>query len=465
MPAHPILRLTARFALTAMAVFGAACSTPPPIVEKPLPPERQIPVAARKALTEWFPDLHVVASTRGPLQAADVDDIAVVLTRTDGSGEYVLAVLEPAGGADYRVATASQAINPGCQQCSVGMDVARRGLYVHVIRAAGPDFENFTYRFAYADGAQALHMTEVTAYVPSQVDDPIPHSFSASVDMTTGRRTDIIEDAQDDAPVHRERQTSVPLRPPITFDAFAFTADALDAETNRLPPAPFDPAAVLPPAAAAALRGRFPQMTVQSQASGSLRGDGNRDIVAVLAPADRPARTGAASDALVAVLLGQPDGSMKLADVSATLAHGCPTCDVQVRIARRALVVQTTAVDAAGSQSVDYQFAFRAKDAPLRLVAVRTETAIRSADGDDRRYVNSANLLTGDRTDVVDAIVRGRRNRTEQKTRLPIRPPIALAAFAFDPSALPEETHQEIPRDDRPEAAAAAASAPRVSGS
>ena len=460
MHAPALMRL---FAPLAMAALVAACSTPPPVVEKPLPPERQIPVGAVKALTEWFPDLHVVSNSSGALKAGDANDIAVVLGRGEGSGEYVLALLEPAGPDEYRVATASKPIEPGCQQCSVSVDVARRGLYVHVIRAVGPDFENFTYRFTYPEGAEALQMVGVTAYIPSQVDDPIPHSFSASVDLTTGKRTDVVEDALDDAPVHRERQTSVAIRAPIAFNDFSFAADALDVETRKLPPVPFDPAATLPPLAVQALQERFPQMTVQSQASGSLRGDGTRDIVAVLAPADRNARAGAASDALVALLVVQPDGSVKLADVSGTVAHACPTCDVQVLIARRTLTVQTTEVGAAGSQSVDYQFAFRPKDAPLRLVGVRTETSIRSANGDDRRYVNSANLLTGDRVDIVDGIVRGRKSRSEQKTRLPVRPPIALAAFSFDPATLAEETKQDIPRDEKPEASATPAT--RVSGS
>ena len=449
-PTFP-MRLVARSGLLATALFAAACSTPPPIVEKARAPERQIPAGAVKALAEWFPDLPIVASSSGPLQGGDADDIAVVMARGDAAGEYVLALLEPTGRDEYRVATASQPIRPGCSQCSVGVDVARRGLYVHVIRAVGPDFENFTYRFAYFDGPGALRMTDVSAYIPSQLDDPIPHSFSASVDMITGKRTDTVEDALDDTPLHRERQTSVPVRQPITFDAFSFAADALDVETAKLAPAPFDPAAVLPPAAAQALRERFPQMTVQSQASGSLRGDASRDIVAVLAPADRDARRGAASDTLVALLLGQPDGSVKLADVSGTVAHACPTCGVQVQIAHRTLVVQTTEVDAAGSQSVDYQFAFRPKDAPLRLVGVRSETAVRSADGDDRRYVNSANLLTGDRIDVVDAVVHGRRSRSEQKTRLPIRPPVTLAAFTFDPASLGEETRLDVAHAAKPE--------------
>jgi hypothetical protein len=464
------MRLVARVGLLAAASFVTACSTPPPIVEKPLPPERQIPVGAVKALTEWFPDLHVVANSSGPLRKPEINDIAVVLARGDASGDFVIAVLEPGGHDDYRVVTASRPIDPGCAQCSVGVDLARHGLYVHVIRAAGEDFENFTYQFAWRDGQEALSMTGVTAYIPPRAGDPIPHSFSASVDMITGQRTEIIDEAQNDDPAHRERQTNVPVRPPITFDAFTFAADALDVETRRLPPAVFDPAGTLPAAAVDALRERFPRMAVQSQAGGSLRGDGSRDIVVVLAPADRNARSGAAADALIAVLLGQPDGGVRLADVSGAMTHDCPTCDVQVQIARRVLDVQVTQVDATGSQSVDYQFACRPKDAPLRLVGLRTETSVRSADGDGRHTVASTNLLNGERVDLVDDVVHGRKTRSEQRRRLPVRAPVLLQAFAFDPTTLVEEPAAEVAHDPGPvrtgaAPAPAAASAGRLSGS
>jgi hypothetical protein len=202
-------------------------------------------------------------------------------------------------------------------------------------------------------------------------------------------------------------------------------------------------------------------MTVQSQSSGSLRGDGLRDIVAVLAPADRSARSGAAADAVVAVLLGQPDGSVKLADVSAPLAHDCPTCDVQVQIARRTLTVQTTEVNSTGSQSVAWQFAARSRELPLRLVAVRDEASVRSVDGDKRRKVSSTNLLSGERVDVSDDVVHGRKSRSEQKARVALRAPIVLASFAFDPTVL-DDTPADVSRDARPEPVAAAA---KLSGS
>jgi len=455
------MRLVARVGLLAAATLVAACTTPPPIVEKPLPPERQIPVGAAKALTEWFPDLHVVANSSGPLRKPEINGIAVVLARGDASGDLVIALLEPGGRDDYRVVTASKPINPGCAQCSVGVDLARHGLYVHVIRAAGEDFENFTYQFAWRDGDTAMSMVGVTAYIPSRADDPIPHSFSASVDMLTGKRTDITDESQNDEPVHRERQTSVPVRPPITFDAFAFTADALDVETRKLPPVVFDPSGTLPALAVDALRERFPRMAVQSQANGPLRGDGSRDIVAVLAPADRNARSGAAADTLVAVLLGQPDGSVKLGDVSGTMAHDCPTCDVQVQIAHRTLTVQTTEVGATGSQSVAWQFAFKTRDAPLRLVGMRNETSVRSADGDGRHTVASTNLLTGERVDVVDDVVHGRKTRNEQKSRQPVTAPVTLQDFAFDLAALAEEPRAEVAHGTKP----ASGPAGRLSGS
>jgi hypothetical protein len=226
-------------------------------------------------------------------------------------------------------------------------------------------------------------------------------------------------------------------------------------ETGKLPPAVFDPAGTLPAPAVALLRERFPRMTLQSQASGSLRGDGSRDIAAVLVPADRSARSGAADDAVVAVLLGQPDGSVKLADVSAPMAHDCTTCDVRVQIARRTLTVQTTEVSATGSQSVAWQFASRSRETPLRLVAVRDEASVRSADGDKRRKVSNTNLLSGERIDVSDDVVLGHKSRSEQKARLPVRAPIALEAFGFDTAAFADDAQPKVARDAKPDASAA----------
>jgi len=423
----------------ALTAILAACTTPPPppVAQAPKP-AHQMPVGAAQALAQRFAGRRIVSDSHGPLLDAGVDDVAVVL---DGAtpGEFTVAVLAPpaAGGGAWRVVGTSRPIAPGCAQCSVSADLAPHALYVRVIRAAGADFENFTYQFAGAGDGEPLRLVGVTAYVPSRPGDPASHSFSASVDLLTGQRTDSVEESgSDGATTHRERQGSVPLRAPIAFDDFTFTADALDAETRKGPPAPFDPAGTLPAAAVDTLRARFPRMTVLSQASGPLRGEG-RDIVAVLVPADRAAHAGAA-DAVVAVLLAQPDGSLRLGDVSAAMAHACPTCDVQVQIARRTLSIETTEVTPTGSVSTDWQFAFRPKDAPLRLVGLRTETTVRSGDdGAARRStVASTNLINGERIEVADGGVNGRRRRSEQKSRMQVGAPVLLSDFAFDASVL-----------------------------
>lgn len=431
----------------ALAAILAACTTPPPAPVAQAPkPAHQIPAGAQQALARRFPGRRVVSDSHGPLLASGIDDVAVVLDDV-APGTFTIAVLAPPGdGVGWRVVGTSKPIVPGCAQCSVSAALAPHGLYVRVIRAEGADFENFTYQFAGADGSDPLRLVGVTAYVPSRSGDPASHSFSASVDLLTGQRTDIVEESgADGATTHRERQGSVPLRAPIAFDDFAFTADALDAETRKGAPAPFDPAGTLPVAAVDALRERFPRMTVQSQSSGALRGDG-RDIVAVLVPADRAARAGAAADAVVAVLLAQPDGSLRLGDVSGPMAHACPTCDVQVQIARRTLSIETTEVTPTGSVSTDWQFAFRPKDAPLRLVGLRTETLLRGGDdGAARRStVASTNLVNGDRVEVSDGVVNGHRRRSEQKSRLQVRAPVRLSDFAFDPSSLGDDAGADV---------------------
>ena len=441
MPATLSHRATARlFATSALTAILAACTTPPPApveVAKPKP-VHQLPEAARQALVQRFPDLAIVSDSSELLATPGIDDIAVVLKRGDISGQYFVALLAPDGRGAWRVADTSQPIVPGCGKCSVSADLAPHGLYVRVIRAEGPDFENFTYQFAPGAGAEPWRLVNVTAYVPPRANDTAAHGFSASVDLLTGQRTDIVDEAGGDGTLHREHQSAVPLRASIAFGEFTFNADALDAETRRLPPVVFDPSGRLPVAAVDALRERFPKMTVRSQASGALRGEG-RDIAAVLVPADRADRTGAASDAVVAVLLAQPDGSVRLSDVSGTMAHDCPTCDVQVQIARRTLRVQTTDVNATGSVSVDYQFAFKAKDTPLRLVALRTETTLRTADAANRRTVASTNLLNGDHVETVDGVVNGHRSHNEQKMRFAPGAPILLSEFAFDPATVGDE--------------------------
>ena len=148
----------------------------------------------------------------------------------------------------------------------------------------------------------------------------------------------------------------------------------------------------------------------------------------------------------MALLLAQPDGSLKLAATSGSLTRNCRGCDVQVQISHHALVVQTTATDSAGTHSVGYQFVTTPKDGAgaLRLVGVRTVQASRAGNGDSHRYVNTANLVTGDKLDVVEDVSHGHRNRVEHASRVPLRAPIALAGFAFDPAKLDAETRRDF---------------------
>ncbi len=119
---------------------------------------------------------------------------------------------------------------------------------------------------------------------------------------------------------------------------------------------------------------------------------------------------------------------------------------MQVQIAHRALVVQTVATDSSGTHIVGYQFMATPKDKTggLRLVGVRTVNASRSGGGDSHRYVNTANLVTGDKLDVVEDVAGGHRNRVERASKVALRPPILLAGFAFDPGKLDAETRRDF---------------------
>ena len=115
-----------------------------------------------------------------------------------------------------------------------------------------------------------------------------------------------------------------------------------------------------------------------------------------------------------------------------------------MQIAHKALVVQTTAVDASGTHIVGYQFVATTRSGAPRLVGVRTVLASRDRAGDSHRYVNTANLVTGDKLDVIEDVVHGRRNRVERASKVAVRPPIVLAGFAFDPAKLDVETRRDF---------------------
>ncbi|MBW8778102.1 MAG: hypothetical protein JF585_02650 [Burkholderiales bacterium] len=437
-----------RFRHAAPAAFLAAllagCAThapaPAPAPEPrrvELPTDTGLPAGAARALAQRFPALHPVGHSAGHLQVDDADDLAVVLAPQGQSSEPIIAVLVTGAGGDYRIATVSKPIAPGCDTCTTTIDIARKLLSVHVMRPSDPEFERVTWQFGYTD--DALRLVDVTAAQPAG-DDPIAHGYAISTNLLTGAKVDTLDPTLADPSRRRELKSSVPLRRPIAFDAFDFTPQALGPELRRQPLSAFEPQDALPASAVALLRKSFPGATLTGRSAGPLRPDGPRDLVVVLDPAGN-----GDTDTTLALLLAQPDGGFRLGATSGPLTRNCRGCDVQVQIAHHALVVQTTSVDGAATHLVGWQFMAAPKDKPgaLRLVGVRTVLASRSG-ADSHRYVNTANLLTGDKLDVVEDVVRGHRKRAEHSSKVAVRAPLPLAGFAFDASKLDAETRRDF---------------------
>ena len=439
-------RLLAPVAVVAALLSGCGqlrpAPPPAPVVRHAeLPTDTGLPASAARALGQRFAAMHPVGHGSGHLQVDDADDFAVVLAPLGQSHDVVIALLVTGAGGEYRVATVSKVVAPGCETCTITVDIAHHVLAVHVMRPSDPEFERVTYQFGYRDTDDALRLVGVTAAQPAG-DDPIAHSYAISTSLLNGAKVDTLDATQSDPSRRRELKSSVSLRPAIAFDAFAFTPQALAPELRRLPVSAFEPSESLPAAALRLLRTRFPGVVVQARSAGALRADGGRDLAVVLVA---PPGAGAEADTTLALLLAQPDGSLKLGAISGSLTRACRGCDVQVQIAHRALVVQTTAIDAAGTHIVGYQFMATPRDKPgtLRLVGVRTVLADRSG-GDSHRYVNTANLVTGDKLDVVEDVTHGHRNRVEHASKVALRPTIVLAGFAFDPARLDAETRRDF---------------------
>jgi hypothetical protein len=434
--------LAAPAALLAALLAGCATHAPAPApapeprrVEQPT--DTGLPAAAARALGQRFPALHPVGHSAGHLQVDDADDLAVVLAPQGQSSEPIVAVLVSGAAGEYRVATVSRPVAPGCDTCTTTVDIAHKLLSVHVMRPSDPEFERVTWQFGYTD--DALRLVNVTAAQPAG-DDPIAHGYAISTNLLTGAKVDTLDPTQTDPSRRRELKSEVPLRHAIAFDTFDFTPQALGPELRRQPLSAFEPQDALPAPAVALLRKSFPGATVQGRSAGPLRPDGPRDLVVVLDPAG-----GGDTDTTLALLLAQPDGGFRLGATSGPLTRNCRGCDVQVQIAHHALVVQTTSVDGGATHIVGWQFMAAPKDksGALRLVGVRTVLASHSG-ADSHRYVNTANLLTGDKLDVVEDVVRGHRKRAEHSSKVAVRAPLPLAGFAFDAGRLDAETRHDF---------------------
>lgn len=440
------LRLAASAAFLAALLAGCATRAPAPVsAPAPAPEPRRVeqptdtglPAAAARALSQRFPALHPVGHSAGHLQVDDADDLAVVLAPQGQSSEPIVAVLVTGAAGEYRVATASKPVAPGCETCTTTVDIARKLLSVHVMRPSDPEFERVTWQFGYTD--DALRLVNVTAAQPAG-DDPIAHGYAIATNLVNGSKVDTLDPTQADPSRRRELKSSVPLRRAIAFDAFDFTPQALGPELRRQPLSAFEPQEALPASAVALLRKSFPGATVQARSAGPLRPDGPRDLVVALDPPGD-----GDTDTTLALLLAQPDGGFRLGATSGSLTRNCHGCDVQVQIAHHALVVQTTSAEGGATRIVGWQFMGAPKDksGALRLVGVRTVLASRSG-ADSHRYVNTANLLTGDKLDVVEDVVRGHRRRAEHASRIAVRPPLLLAGFAFDAGKLDAETRRDF---------------------
>ncbi|MBW8778616.1 MAG: hypothetical protein JF585_05310 [Burkholderiales bacterium] len=402
------------------------------------PTDAGLPASAARALAQRFPYMHAIGHGAGHLQVDDADDLAVVLAPIGQAHDAVIALLVTGVNGDYRVAAVSKVVAPGCETCTTTADIAHHLLSVHVMKPADPEFERVTYQFGYRDTDDALRLVGVTAAQPPG-DDPIAHGYAISTNLVTGAKVDTLDPTQSDPARRRQLRSTVPLRPAIAFDAFAFTTKALGPELRRQPATAFEQAESLPASAAALVHARFAGMAVQAQSSGALRSDGARDVAVVLAPPP-----GSDGETVLALLLAQSDGSLRLGATSGPLNRNCHDCEVQVQIAHKALVVQTTSSDSAGTHVVGYQFVATGRSGAPRLVGVRTVQASHDDSGDSHRYVNTANLVTGDKLDVIEDIVHGRRNRVERASKIAVRPPITLAGFVFDPAKLDAETRRDF---------------------
>lgn len=193
---------------------------------------------------------------------------------------------------------------------------------------------------------------------------------------------------------------------------------------GALPAAARTPA--LPPAAAAILKARFPDLQVLSHAVGPLHAAALPDVAVVLGRGDRGRR-------IVAVMWGDAAGGYRFANASGDVDAACAGCDVQVRI-RDATLEVGLADPGAGLATVrTWRFAYRGAQANvLRLVGVRSEQVARSDPAAAFGQVASADLLTGEKVDTAEGVVAGRPARRELRSHVPLRQAIVFDQFAFE---------------------------------
>jgi hypothetical protein len=208
-----------------------------------------------------------------------------------------------------------------------------------------------------------------------------------------------------------------------------------------VPPAPAarragaDPNAV-PPAAAAALRARFPGLRVVGRSAGRFQVDDADDLAVVLAP------EGARGEHVVALLSSPRENEWRVTGATAPLDPGCTSCGASVDISQHALFVHVTRADGPRRANITCEFAYRDNDEKPRLVSVSTYQADPSEEPQPHAYANSANLATGRKLDELDDAHDGQPRHRELLSSIPLRAPVGFDQFSFAAAGLEAETRR-----------------------
>ena len=131
------------------------------------PTDTGLPASAARALGQRFPYMHAASATAPATCRWTTPTTWPSCWRRIGqSHDAVVALLVTGAGGDYRVATSSKVVAPGCEPCTTTVDIAHHLLSVHVMRPSDPEFERVTYQFGYRDTDDALRLVGVTAAQP-----------------------------------------------------------------------------------------------------------------------------------------------------------------------------------------------------------------------------------------------------------------------------------------------------------
>ena len=164
-------RILAPAAVIATLLSGCGLLRPAPpapaaVLHRAEPPsDTGLPASAARALGQRFAAMHAVGHSSGRLQVADADDLAVVLAPLGQSTDAVVALLVTGAGGEYRVATASKVVAPGCETVH-HHGGHRTPCWCTSMDRADLELVRVTYQFGYGGADDALRLVGVTAAQP-----------------------------------------------------------------------------------------------------------------------------------------------------------------------------------------------------------------------------------------------------------------------------------------------------------